>query len=142
MTKPAIVPPPRLPPLAIRHRGSCNCPAKRLARAASPFPISPTMPRSRHKRMAGASWEGRRPRLRLVGAVFYPWLVAESVTPLWSDSRPEEAAMQIGKVQNLRVAARALDGLGIPAEGVFSFWRAVGRANRGRGYVAGRMLQE
>ena len=82
------------------------------------------------------------PRLRPVAAAFYPSLVAESVTPLWSDSRPEEAAMQLGKVQNLRCAASALDGLGIPADGIFSFWRAVGRASRRRGYVAGRMLQE
>src|SRR5262249_1762388 len=85
---------------------------------------------------------GPLPRLRPVGAALYAPLLAESVTPLWSDSRPEEAAMQLGKVQNLRTAARALDGLGIPAEGVFSFWGAVGRASRRRGYVAGRMLQE
>ena len=82
------------------------------------------------------------PRLRPVAAAFYPSLVAELVTPLWSDARPEEAAMQLGKVQNLRCAASALDGLGIPADGIFSFWRAVGRASRRRGYVAGRMLQE
>ena len=82
------------------------------------------------------------PRLRPVAAAFHPYLVAELVTPLWSDARPEEAAMQLGKVQNLRRAASALDGLGIPAEDIFSFWRAVGRASRRRGYVAGRMLQE
>src|SRR5262249_30908646 len=82
------------------------------------------------------------PRLRPVGAALYPHLLAESVTPLWSDSRPEEAAMQLGKVHNLRTISRRLDGLGIPAEGVVSFWRAVGRASRRRGYVVGRMLQE
>jgi len=82
------------------------------------------------------------PRLRPVSAASYPSLVAQSVTPLWSDLRPEEAVMQLGKIQNLRRAASALDGLGIPAGAIFSFWQAVGRTSRRRGYVAGRMLQE
>ena len=82
------------------------------------------------------------PRLRRIEAGRHPTLVAQSVTPLWSDRRPEEAAMQIGKIHNLRRAAKALDGLGIPAGETFSFWRAVGRTTRRRGYVAGRMLQE
>jgi hypothetical protein len=82
------------------------------------------------------------PRLRPAQADDYRTLLAQSVTALWSDQRPEEAAAQQGKVQNLRRAAQALDGLGLPAGGEFSFWRAVGRASRRRGYVEGRMLQE
>lgn len=82
------------------------------------------------------------PRLVPAPASAFPVIVAESVTPLWSDPRPEEAASQFGKVQNLRRAARSLDGLGIPSGEVFSFWRAIGRATARRGYVKGRMLQE
>jgi hypothetical protein len=69
-------------------------------------------------------------------------VIAESITPLWSDETLAERALQMGKVQNLRQACRALDGLFIPAGSVFSFWRCVGPPLRARGYVPGRMLQQ
>jgi len=69
-------------------------------------------------------------------------LVAQSVTPLWSDPSLSEAAMQFGKVQNLRRAAIALDGRVLAPGAVFSFWRHVGRATPGRGFASGRMLRE
>ena len=72
----------------------------------------------------------------------YPVLLAESVTPLWSDPRQSEARMQFGKVENLRRAAIAFDGLAIPADGLFSFWKQLGRPSLRRGFVAGRMLKE
>jgi VanW like protein len=68
--------------------------------------------------------------------------VAESLTPLWSDERPEERAYQLGKVQNLRRATAALDGIVIPAGAIFSFWQQIGRASRWNGFVTGRMLQQ
>ena len=67
---------------------------------------------------------------------------ARSVTPLWSDLNLSEQAMQLGKVQNLRRAAAALDGLVLAPGRVFSFWRQVGRATRARGFANGRMLRE
>ena len=67
---------------------------------------------------------------------------ARSVTPLWSDRTLAEHAFQLGKVQNLRVACRALDGLVVPAGAVFSFWRQVGPPVPARGFVPGRMLQQ
>ena len=72
----------------------------------------------------------------------YGHLVAQSVTGLWTDPALSEQAMQLGKVQNLRRAAAALDGLELPAGAVFSFWRQVGRATSARGFVRGRMLRE
>jgi hypothetical protein len=69
-------------------------------------------------------------------------VVGESRTPLWSDERSGERANQRGKVQNLRRAVAALDGIVVPAGEVFSFWRQIGRASRRRGYVVGRMLQQ
>ena len=72
----------------------------------------------------------------------FAWVVAHSVTPLWADPNLSEAAMQLGKVQNLRRAAAALDGVVLAPGQVFSFWRQVGRATRGRGFVPGRMLRE
>jgi len=69
-------------------------------------------------------------------------VVGESHTKLWLDGRPEEHEYQLGKVQNLRRAAAALDGVVVPAGGVFSFWKQIGRASRRRGFVTGRMLQQ
>jgi len=41
-------------------------------------------------------------------------IVAESKTPLWTESEPEEQFLLAGKVENLRLAIRKLDGLEIP----------------------------
>jgi hypothetical protein len=72
----------------------------------------------------------------------FPVTLAESRTPLWSDTRPEERKYQLGKVQNLRIAVTALNRRMLPAGDVFSFWKQVGRATAYRGFVEGRMLQE
>jgi hypothetical protein len=69
-------------------------------------------------------------------------IVAESKTPLWTESRAEEQFLLAGKVQNLRVAIAKLDGVEIPAGETFSFWKQVGRAGRARGFVEGRELRE
>ena len=68
-------------------------------------------------------------------------VLAESTSPLWPD---DEAAWDLiaGKIHNLRLAARRLDGIVVPAGEDFSFWRQLGRATRRRGYVAGRELRE
>ncbi len=69
-------------------------------------------------------------------------VLAESKTPPWTKSEPEEQFLLAGKVHNLRLAIRKLDGLEIPAGEIFSFWRHVGQANRLKGYVVGRELRE
>jgi hypothetical protein len=69
-------------------------------------------------------------------------ILGECRSALWSDERPEERAFQLGKVQNLRRATAALDGVLVPAGAILSFWRQIGRASRWRGYVAGRMLKQ
>jgi hypothetical protein len=82
------------------------------------------------------------PKLGRAACEPLPVLLAESATPLWSDPRQSESAFQLGKVENLRRAARHFDGLVIPAAGVFSFWKQLGNPSRARGFVAGRMLKE
>ena len=69
-------------------------------------------------------------------------VISESRTPLWTEIEPEERFLVAGKINNLRIAVRELNGLEIPADRVFSFWKHVGRASRLRGYVAGRELRE
>ncbi|MFD2261325.1 VanW family protein [Lacibacterium aquatile] len=63
-------------------------------------------------------------------------------SPLYGSADPAEIELQLGKVENLRVAARHLDGLRIPTGEVFSFWRQVGRPVRSRGFVEGRELRQ
>ncbi|HEX5874371.1 MAG TPA: VanW family protein [Pyrinomonadaceae bacterium] len=69
-------------------------------------------------------------------------VIAESRTPLWSDGADEEKYLLAGKIHNLRLALRRLNGAEIPAGGVFSFWTQIGRAGSWKGYVAGRELRE
>ncbi|HVF30483.1 MAG TPA: VanW family protein [Pyrinomonadaceae bacterium] len=69
-------------------------------------------------------------------------VIATSRTPLWTETDPAERFLVAGKIHNLRLAVRMLDGLEIPAGSVFSFWKQLGRASRAKGYVAGRELRE
>ena len=72
----------------------------------------------------------------------FPFLWAESRTPLRADADSIERVMEQGKVQNLRCAVRRLHCVTIPSGEIFSFWRQIGRATRQGGYVAGRQIQE
>jgi len=70
-------------------------------------------------------------------------LLAESVSLLWrAGDAAAERVLTMGKVQNLRLAARRIDGVLVPAGATFSFWKQVGRATRRAGYVDGRELRE
>lgn len=69
-------------------------------------------------------------------------VIAESRTKLWTEASDAEHSLLAGKIHNLRVALRRLDGVEIPAGRVFSFWAQVGRPTRLRGFVAGRELRE
>jgi hypothetical protein len=70
-------------------------------------------------------------------------LLAELSTPLRSAVEdPREARLIEGKIHNLHVALRRLDGAVVPVGKTFSFWRQIGRATRRAGYVEGRELRE
>ena len=69
-------------------------------------------------------------------------LLAHDEHPLYTLTDPRERALELGKVQNLRVAAAAIDGLVVGPGEPFSFWRAAGRATRAKGYVVGRELRQ
>lgn len=69
-------------------------------------------------------------------------IISKSSTPLWTKIEPEEKFLVAGKIQNLRLAARRLNGLEFKGGQTFSFWRQVGRASRLKGYVEGRELRE
>lgn len=69
-------------------------------------------------------------------------VIAESKTALWTETEPEERFLVAGKIQNLRLALAAIDGVEVPGGEVFSFWKHIGRATRRRGFVAGREIRE
>jgi len=69
-------------------------------------------------------------------------VIAESRTPIWTPHEAAENALVAGKIHNLRLAIRRLNGIEVPAHAVFSFWKQVGRTNRLKGYVVGRELRE
>lgn len=68
-------------------------------------------------------------------------LIAEIKAPLWTQVSEAEFPLTAGKVQNLRVACLALDGIEVPAREVFSFWKQLGRTTRKKGFTEGRELR-
>jgi vancomycin resistance protein VanW len=69
-------------------------------------------------------------------------LLADDEHRLYTTADPREQELELGKVQNLRVAAAAVDGVVLEPGETFSFWRAAGRPSRGRDYVTGRELRQ
>jgi vancomycin resistance protein YoaR len=69
-------------------------------------------------------------------------ICAQSWTDLWVGATEAEWILQAGKIQNLRVAIKAIDGIEIPAGKVFSFWEQVGKPTTRRGFAAGRELRQ
>ena len=69
-------------------------------------------------------------------------VIGDSRSALWTESDHRERALVAGKIQNLRLAVARIDGCEVEAGEVFSFWKNVGRANKRRGFVAGRELRE
>ena len=69
-------------------------------------------------------------------------ILAESSTPLFSIQGSAELPLEAGKVHNLRIALRTLDGVEVPANSTFSFWAQVGYPGALKGFVRGRELRE
>jgi VanW like protein len=65
-----------------------------------------------------------------------------SVSNLWVDATGAEWVLQAGKIHNLRQAIRHINGIEIPAGGMFSFWAQVGQPIRFNGFTEGRELRE
>ncbi len=69
------------------------------------------------------------------------YLWAEHRTPLLRQLRGEEMELQRGKITNLRLALSRLNGLTLAPGETLSFWRAVGRPTRWKGYMEGMILR-
>jgi hypothetical protein len=70
-------------------------------------------------------------------------VIASSESDLWNiDDNVQNWILTAGKVQNLRVAIKMLNGVEVPAGKIFSFWKHIGNPSSGRGYVVGREIRE
>lgn len=70
-------------------------------------------------------------------------VISFSESDLWNpDDNEQNWILTAGKIQNLRVAIKRLNGLEVPAGKVFSFWQHVGYPGRSKGYVTGREIRE
>jgi hypothetical protein len=66
----------------------------------------------------------------------------EVKSDLWRDGRTDEFPLVAGKVENLRIAVRAFDGVEVDEGQILSFWKQLGPPNRLRGFVEGREIRE
>lgn len=69
-------------------------------------------------------------------------IAAESKTGFWTDASIAERRLQLGKIQNLRIAVSRINGIKLGPGEEFSFWRQIGRATRRRGFAVGREVRE
>ncbi|UIR57531.1 VanW family protein [Sphingobacterium sp. SRCM116780] len=70
-------------------------------------------------------------------------IISVSESNLWNINDNEQNwILTAGKVQNLRLATKRLNGVEIDANKPFSFWKHLGNPNIGQGYVLGREIRE
>jgi vancomycin resistance protein YoaR len=72
----------------------------------------------------------------------FPFVVAESVSPLRTNTDSRERYLQLGKIENLRLACRKIHRKVLAPGDTFSFWRQVGGPWRLRGFKKGREVRE
>ncbi|TWP23836.1 hypothetical protein ETU10_06280 [Apibacter muscae] len=70
-------------------------------------------------------------------------VVSISKSDLWTNNeKKEHRILTAGKIHNLRIASRKINGLEIPAGETFSFWKYIGKPLKSRGFVVGREIRE
>ena len=70
-------------------------------------------------------------------------VISFSESDLWNkDDNAQNWILTAGKIENLRIAVKCINGVEVPANQVFSFWKHVGNPNLGKGYVVGREIRE
>jgi hypothetical protein len=84
----------------------------------------------------------RVPRLKEGAVSDFPFVVAESGSPLFTLHDPRERPLLLGKIENLRLACRQIHQRVLNPGEIFSFWRQVGPPWRLRGFVPGREVRQ
>lgn len=61
-------------------------------------------------------------------------------TPVLRELKDVEMWMQYNKINNLKIAIKAINGLVIEPGQIFSFWRQIGKPSKSKGYLEGMVL--
>lgn len=89
----------------------------------------------------------KRPKAKQIRDAFqlrrhFPFELGTSISKLKSTTDPREQRLVLGKIENLRLACRTIDGAVIEPGELFSFWGQMGPAWRVRGFKTGREVRE
>lgn len=70
-------------------------------------------------------------------------IISKSESELWNSfDNNENWILTAGKIENLRIAAKKINGIEVKANEIFSFWKHIGNPNFGKRYVIGREIRE
>ncbi|GLB53022.1 hypothetical protein NBRC110019_20620 [Neptunitalea chrysea] len=70
-------------------------------------------------------------------------MLSFSESNLWNpNDNKDNWILTAGKIENLRIAVKKINGIEVKANEVFSFWKHIGNPNFGKGYVVGREIRE
>lgn len=70
-------------------------------------------------------------------------IIAVSSSKLWNKNDTQKNwILTAGKIENLRIAVKEINGIEIEANQIFSFWKQIGNPNFFKGFVAGREIRE
>lgn len=70
----------------------------------------------------------------------FPFTAYSDSSDLYRNLSRDDSAMQDGKVDNLFVALKYIDGIILEPGKVFSYWKLLGRPTKAKGYKKGMML--
>ena len=89
------------------------------------------------------NWQHPTPKLVQQPIISGGQTLGQSSTLLWNvDDNALNLPLTAGKVENLRVAIKKINGLIVPAGAVFGFWAQIGKPVQRAGYVTGREIRE
>ncbi|MGL5436455.1 MAG: VanW family protein [Lachnospiraceae bacterium] len=70
-----------------------------------------------------------------------PYLAFTHTTPMLRKLKDVDMYLQYNKITNLKIAANKLDKITLRPGETFSYWKAIGRPSRRKGYVKGMVLK-
>lgn len=91
------------------------------------------------KRTMRSMFYNFHPKFKTVNSNTTSWFhLTEHSSPLYRKYNKKE--LDEGKINNIKIAIKSLDGIVIPPGKVFSFWKHVGRSSSKRGFKNGLVL--
>jgi glycosyltransferase involved in cell wall biosynthesis len=89
------------------------------------------------------NWQKNTPRFACQPTLTGGQALGQSSTLLWNaDDNALNLPLTAGKIENLRIAIKKINGLVVPAGQVFGFWAHIGKPTQRAGYVTGREIRE